>query len=488
MCSHHLWLMVMWSVVTWSVVLTVPASAQLTTLSREEAGQIAQRLVQAGQFPGNIYWLSTNDLPAQREVPEYDHDLRAALAEQQGPFAPGTIPLSAVTVEEWPSSWFEMNSFFEQAYIFPLDFNPKPELDASVTVNLWTGRADIHLSRGSKTNTELGLGGHPLLSLEQQRTRALDIARTMLGEGILDLRGIHPPNGDNAERITIFVICKVDPNTGARLLQAAELCINPRTGWLEDATVINRPTTVSTTPSITEAQARDIAANYMAGMGINITEWTEGYIGGGFFRGAILPYYADNGLWVVEDGLLEQHLVWQFIGISTWTDGAGQQHEMPYMMAVNAHTGQVMSDFGAGGGGPPLKHPLKQQPPSIREIMELKLNGRGSYLWMPMQLSQGRIYIWEKYADNFGAKWDGHRLKGSQGAVVIPASEKLKYKGQWYIPLRRLCEVTGMWLWFDNAQKVPLVRAEWLKPKYSLAQSARFAVPSKPDVPMGEKR
>ncbi len=107
---------------------------------------------------------------------------------------------------------------------------------------------------------------------------------------------------------------------------------------------------------------------------------------------------------------------------------------------------------------------------------------------MPMQLQKGRIYIWEKYADNFGAKWDGYRLKGSRGAVVIPSSEKLKYRGQWYIPLRRLCEVTGMWLWFDNAQKVPLVRAEWLKPKYPLAQSVRSAVPSKPDVPMGERR
>jgi hypothetical protein len=241
------------------VFLTVPAFAQLNPITRAEAGQIAQRLVQAGQFPGNIYWLSTSDLPIQGEVPWYDHDLRAALSEQEGPIDPEVTSIAAVTVEWWETSWFEVNSFFEQVYVFPLDFNPKPEIGASVTVNLWTGRADIHLFRGSKTNTELGLGSYPVLSLEQQRTRALDIARTMLGEGILDVRGIRPPNGDNAERITIFVICKVDPNTGARLLQAAELCINPRTGWLEDATVINRPTTVSTTPSITEAQARDIA-------------------------------------------------------------------------------------------------------------------------------------------------------------------------------------------------------------------------------------
>ncbi len=490
MCSRNLCFRCLWFVVTGSVVLTVPVFAQLNPMTREEAGQIAQRLVQAAQHPGAIYWLSTNDLPAQREVPEYDHDLRAALARQQGSWAPGEIPLCAVTIEEWSASWFKVNSYFEQAYIFPLNFNPKPELDSSVTVNLWTGYVEMDVSRGGKTNTELGLGGYPVLSLEQQRTRALDIARAMLGDGTLDIRDIWPPGGGDAEGGTVFVICKVDPNTGARLPQVAELSINARTGWLEMASVMNRPVTVSTTPSLTESQARDIAANFVASLGINITRWTEGYAADDFFPSVVLQSCADNGLCVVEDGLLEQHLVWMFVGVQPWTDPQGQQCEMPHIISVNAHTGQVMGDFAAMIDASPnkRKNPLKQQLPDIREIMEMRLNGRGSYLWMPMQLSHGRIYIWEKYADNFGAKWDGYRLKGSRGAVVIPSSEKLKYRGQWYIPLRRLCEVTGMWLWFDNAQKVPLVRAEWLKPKYPLAQSVRSAVPSKPDVPMGERR
>ncbi len=457
----------------WTIAMLLMTVGQLmaqmpTMMTREEAGQIALRIVQAGQFPTDrVYGLTSQELPAQREVMWDDRELQAFLAEEDKDY---------ITMEWMSVSWFPVNSPFEDAYSFGVKYGPTGEF-ASVLVNAWTGFTTLEDARPENplvTNTQLGLEGYPILSIEQQKERALEIVREVLGDGEFVVRFVYTPeDGDKigwGEWGTNFLIYKIDPATGTHLLKSALLFINSRTGWLEEATIINRPTLVSTKPSISKKQAKTIALNYIQSFGGQFVEWVEDYHGGKIYRGTGLPYYADTGLFIVEDGLLEQHLIWMFVYVWAW-----EGKERVGIISVNAHTGVVMTDFTALLREVPERQRLNWQQTQTYEIFELCLNGKSGYLWWaPMQLVKGRVYIQEKYADNFGAKWDGNKLVGSRQSIIIKPSEKLNYKGQWYIPLRHICQVAGIRLWWDNERKVPVLRAEWLEAKRLLAKRANL--------------
>ncbi|MCS7193167.1 MAG: hypothetical protein NZ937_09345 [Armatimonadetes bacterium] len=436
-----------WVIIASLFLLQEQNMAQLLQpMTREAAAQIVQGILQAGQFPGNLYWTTTHDLPAQQEVAWYNTDLFAQLAKQGK---------ACYTIEWMNVSWFHPSSSYEEAYIFPLTFNPIQDRVVDVYVNRWTGYLRFNLPRKNvtETNNALGLGNHPALTLEQQRVRALEIAQKVLGAGTFIIRGEFPPpkEANIADWGTAFLIYKIDPQTNARLLKSAIFWINARTGWLESATVINRPTTVSTTPSLTLQQARDIVRNYLSNLGIKVTKWVDDYVGGRIYHGVLLPDYVDTGLFVVEDGLLQQHLVWQLVYIGSWKEPTGQLHERAGCELVNAHTGAILEvDFAASVMyfPSPKTHRLK-----YFEIYNFAIDDKITVIIEPLLLWNGRIYIWEGYAGNLGVKWDGKRLIGKQGSILINPLECLSYKGRRFLPLRRLCKVIGIYPEWNNRKK-----------------------------------
>jgi len=417
-------------------------SQQPQHMTREEAAQIAKVILQVGQFPGTLYWTTTQELPAQQEVPWYDTTLLNRLAEQGK---------ASITIEFMNVSWFHPSSPYEEAYVFPLTFNPIPDRAVGVFVNRWTGFLQFNLPRKdlTETNTALGLGNYPVLTLEQKRLRALEIAQKVLGAGTFVVRDeFSPPpsEGDVAEWGTCFLIYKIDPQTNARLLKSAILWINSRTGWLEAATIINRPTTISTIPKNTEQQARNIAINYLSTMGITVTQWVNEYVGGKPFHGSLLPGYVDTGLFVIEDGLLQQHLIWQLVYIGTY----GNNQERASSIIIDAHTGEVLNNFSLALVSRCLRKSLHQAPLKIYSFL---INDKETIIVAPLLLQNGRIYIWEEYTDNLGVNWDRKRLTGANTSLCFSVGEWLIYKGRRYLPLRRLCEVAGIYLEWDNRRK-----------------------------------
>ena len=439
--------------VSWVIVVLLSFTQKqvmaqpLQPMTREEAAQIVQGILQAGQFPGTIYWTTTQDLPAQQEVPYYNTSLFAQLAKQGK---------ACYTIEWMNASWFHISSPYEEAYIFPLAFNPIQDRVVDIYINRWTGYLRFNLPRRNVTesNTTLGLGNYPILTLEQQRARALEIAQKILGTGTFIIRGEFPPpqaEADIADWGTAFLIYKIDPQTGARLLQSAILWINARTGWLESATIINRPTAVSTIPSFTLQQARDIAKGHLSNLGITVTQWVDEYVGGRVYRGVLLPDYVDTGLFIVEDGLLQQHLVWQLVYIYSWKDLTGQIHEKASYEMINAHTGEVIDvDFTSSIGYYPSS---KINRSKYLKIYNFTIDDKMTVVMEPLLLYKGRVYIWEEYADNLNVKWDGKRLIGKQGVVHIKSSECLSHKGRRFLPLSHLCKAAGAYMEWDNRRK-----------------------------------
>ncbi len=83
---------------------------------------------------------------------------------------------------------------------------------------------------------------------------------------------------------------------------------------------------------------------------------------------------------------------------------------------------------------------------------------------------KGRVYIAQDYLPVFKVQFQNNRLHGRNGEIYLIKDELRQIKGKIYIPLRRICEVSGIRLWWDNERKVPILRAEWLEPRKLLAQ------------------
>lgn len=223
----------------WKSVMTIGAlllslvveglhAQQLVPLTREEAAQILQRVVQVTGFPATLYWLTTNDLPAKREVHVLDVDLQATLREQGFDDTPTLYP-------ENPT-WSGVSSPFEDCYWFLTDYayaSPEESIPI-VWVNMWTGKMYIAPPKTliGKTNSDLGLGDLTPWTEDQLRQRALNIMTALYGEGNYVI-GHEESDYPLEDYDGSFIVYKIDPETGARLLTRAAMTLNSRTGNLE---------------------------------------------------------------------------------------------------------------------------------------------------------------------------------------------------------------------------------------------------------------
>lgn len=446
--------------------------AQPNMMTREQAASILQQILHVGQYPGTLDWTTVANLPAQQEVHLFDSRLQNQLLEQ------GKSPVHTMTV--YPPTWWKAPSPFDDAYVFFVDHNHLSDTDAipDIWVNAWTGLTliDLPTALSGKTNTQRGLGHLTPLTFEQQRARALEIVRTLYGDGEYLFRlEVYdqlpdPPyeKYDNAEFGSEFLIYKIDPQTGARLLTRASMLINSRTGGLEAGRFYNRPVTISTKPTYTETQARQIALNYLQKRGVSFREWLHGYQGYKRVGDVIFAGYVDEGLFVEEDGLLEQHLVWMFPYSYTTSHGeifAG-------FVGVNAHTGSIIPDFTLSMEAHKWERKHWRKLPE-HQISLILVNGDMVELWEPLRLKNGRLYIWAEYVDNLGGRWDGHQIFGEKGIIKITPTECLR-RGQYiYLPLAKVCQALGIRLWWDNHRKRLKLRVEWLEAKRLLTKQTQ---------------
>jgi len=74
-----------------------------------------------------------------------------------------------------------------------------------------------------------------------------------------------------------------------------------------------------------------------------------------------------------------------------------------------------------------------------------------------------RIYIDKNYLTVFKAHMQDNKLYGRNGHIHLNKDDLLKFKNRLYISLRRICEITGIRLWWDNLRKIPILRSEWLR-------------------------
>lgn len=481
---------------------------QPTMMTREQAAQIASQFAQTANYPGTLHWLTTQDLPAKQEVDEGNFSLIDQLAEQGFDWS--------ITKKKGLAGWFGNSGAYRDTYIFLVTFSQFPDRTAIATVNAWTGYCVLEpfRKRIEETNTQLGLGGLQVKTIDELRNIALNIAQQLLGIGSYDVLTV--PYTSDKQQLLIdyfwgFVIFKIDPQTGAHLPQMVELFLNSRTGWLECGKLWKRPVNISTVPNLSKDEAKNRATQFLAQLGITVAGWLDdGFYGGQIFNKDAFPYNAVAGLYVIEDDLLRQFLRWIFI--FTYTDSFGQKRYD--FISVDAHTGAVVPSASLSVelslqqvrkkrqelSSRKIRHKeikIRQMPKTLEELIQIEekflkkyhirivpgmyINGEGVCLEEPMLLFNGRLYIEVGYAANpvcFGTKLDKKTgnliLKGKYGEVIIKSSEQLKVHKHWqsyllrgrlYIPLRHICKVAGIRLEWNHKEKVPMLWIEWLKPK-----------------------
>ena len=495
--------LVLFGVICVAVTTQQIGYTQPTMMTREQAAQIASQFAQITNYPGTLHWLTTQDLPTKQEVEEGNFALIDQLAEKGFNWS--------ITKKKGPAGWFGNSGPYKDTYIFPVTFSQFPDRTAIATVNAWTGYCVLEpfRKRLEETNTQLGLGGLPTKTIDELRNIALSIAQQLLGIGSYDVLTV-PYTPDKQQLLTDyfwgFVIFKIDPQTGAHLPQMVELFLNSRTGWLECGKLWKRPVNISTVPNLSKDEAKSIATQFLAQLGITVIGWLDdGFYGGQIFNKDAFPYNAVVGLYVIEDDLLRQFLRWIFI--FTYTDPFGQKRYD--FISVDAHTGAVALSGSLSielsfqqnrkrqqrfslGETRQKEAKMRQMPNTLEELIQIEedfwkkyhirivpgmyINGVGALLEEPMLLFKGRLYIAVEYAACFGIRWDEkiRKLKGKYGEVIIKPSEQLKAYKQWqsyllhgrlYIPLRHICKVAGIRLEWNHKEKVPMLWAEWLKPK-----------------------
>jgi len=444
----------------------ITAQGQVIMMSREQAASILQRILEVGNYPGTLNWKTVEELPNQMEVDFYDTDLQTFLLEQG--------KNHVFTMKRLSPTWYEVKSPFNDAYLFPISHHhleKDPSVESyelpDILVNAWSGRVVIELfpDLEKKTNTERGLCSLPILTKDQKRARVLEIMRTLYGDGDYEVTFEYHPSEDglpDEEYWSAFLVYKVDPFTRARLLTRGALLINSRTGALEGGEFVNRPVTISTKPTISESEARQIGLNFIRRMSVTFQGWLHGYQGGKKIGNTLFVGHVDEGLFVEEDGLLEQHLIWMFPFTMTLSTGELSGG----VIIVNAHTGEIMLDFSANlevtrSQWRRRKHLI----PKEYQIPYIIINNRIAWCWTPLRLVRGRLYIATRYVDNLGGYWDGQWIRSERSAFKVDTKECLRRYGQIFLPLRKVCQAIGIRLHWDNKWKVPVLRAEWLERK-----------------------
>lgn len=450
-----------WMAVSLSLMISGLGFTQPTIMNREKAGQILLQFAWAGNYPGTIHWLTVEDLPNKQEVHEDNRALIEQLITEGRDWA--------VTMKEFTPTWLGAGAeLYGTSYCFLITFPQRPDRLAIAHVNAYTGYCEIEpLRKGEEINEDLGYGDLPVKSFEEIQSIALNIAEQVLGSGTFEVYTnpydlSNPTHYDLVSKYSChFLIYKKDPVTGVHLPKLVQLLINPRTGAMEAGCLQNLPVTISTTPAITKEQAKQAVRNYIAQFGYEVVDWLpEGYHAGKIIGESALGRDAIVGLFVVEGPFLEQYLMWVFIFTYRYSDQTSLG-----MVMVNAHTGEVVPGFSSAIH---LANASKSRKTRERNDLILIINGKLIYLYSRTILENGRIYIPSSWTYSLGVKLDGNKLISRRGTIVV--RNKLWRNKQLYLPLRSICEVSGIRLWWDNERKVPVLRTEWLEPRKLLAQ------------------
>ncbi len=455
----------LWIVIALMLTMIHEVIAQPQMMTREQAAQIALRFTQAGRYPGTLHWLTTNDLPAGIEVHMRNYALREKLFHEGKDWA--------VTMDDMPETWLGGGDLYLTSYVFLATFDRWPDRSAVVQVNAYTGYTEVETYRESgETNDELGYGHLPVKPFEELRSIALNIAEQLLGPGTFKVVDEWPYDLSNPEHYelaskgaVLFLIFKQDQSTGALLPQMIKIILNTRTGEMEMGEYENLPVTISTVPNITRKEAQQIVAKELAQLGYEVVDWLpDGYYTGQIIYGTGFGRDAIVGLLVTHGPFLDQYLVWAFIFAYR---EIGSKEITGGMVMVDAHTGEVHWGYSTAIHlGMSAKPHSKDLEGAVEGVV---INGRAIYPFSKAFLVNGRVYVPVKWLSGLGVRWDGTKLVGRYMAQVV--KDKLIRKGQLYLPLRTICEVSGIRLWWDNRRKVPFLRVEWLEPKKLLSQS-----------------
>jgi len=135
---------------------------------------------------------------------------------------------------------------------------------------------------------------------------------------------------------------------------------------------------------------------------------------------------------------------------------------------VNIDTGEIEEGFG-------LKDIIlvffsgisiinkKQDLSEVKQIRSIYLNNEEIEL-KRIFFKNNRIYIAQDYLPVFKTELRDSMLYGRNGGIHLAPGELQWFKGKAFVALRRVCEVSGIRLWWDNLRKVPILQAEWLEP------------------------
>ncbi|MGQ9463653.1 MAG: hypothetical protein ACUVTP_02755 [Candidatus Fervidibacter sp.] len=103
----------------------------------------------------------------------------------------------------------------------------------------------------------------------------------------------------------------------------------------------------------------------------------------------------------------------------------------------------------------------------------LVLNGRWVTFGQPLLLRDGRVYLWIGYLPFFKIDQRDGCLVAKDRQLHLTKVDLIRFNGRQYVALRAICDFAGIHLWWDNEQKVPILRAEWLEARRLLAQRQR---------------
>ncbi len=365
----------------------------------------------------------------------------------------------------------------------------QPEVDAEeYSINYYTGDVWAFYNDWERQQWILPAGSQ--LTRDQCYAIALDFVRqrfpnfdqrnmVLVGEGANTVSGEKTGGGTYEEKKRIFVWYEVDPQSGARLLNACCAKVWDVSGAVTSYWEMQRTTQVSPLPTLTEQQAAAIVLDYLF-----VTYGAEGDTLE-LIPDEELSLDCKSGLWMYEDEFMTQRLVWRF--------------PIPPFIGVDAHTGQVVFDEGLGGGGTgkegrkikkaPVPRKFAYRPlPYQRGKLVLLVKGwerepllvgpqmqvlrwRETAVWRrtelhglssPPLLRQGRHWLAVDYFKGFGAqvRWQGQQVEivGKHGLRAKRTPRWIR--GKSYLPVRVLEEVALARLWWDEKERVLVVRLE----------------------------
>ena len=434
-----------------------------TVMTREEAAAYALRAANA--LNTSIRWLTTSELPAGEEVADEEDDKIDFYALQ------GLDYEDIVSINSDVPYFRLRNWLRDVSYIYPADG------DNILFVNAFSGEV---LARG-----EFPVDITGPISEEQAVTIAMRIINSFYGSVDHEWR-IGSCSNEKGEITVYFESFK--PDIGLKIGRCyAFIRFDPQ-GYIYEAYFY--PLSDDVIPLITFEQAKQLVVDaleeaYITGKetyhffhheGVQITKMPKvrfvcfGKHPDAIPNDDIFPIFPEEGLYLIEeDDFLQSVYIY---AISVTIECSETNIKIWTYYGVNVETGEVLGlgltdvhlyVYGSGNINNSNKISNKT------EIKSIILNNRRINLEYVL-FKNNRIYISQDYLSVFKIQLRDGKLYGRNGEICLAEGELHQIKSKVYVPLRRVCEVSGIRLWWDNERKVPILRAEWLEPKRLLAQ------------------